>query len=149
MRTVYAEDLRPGQHFDLGTYRVSEAEILDFAGTWDPQYFHVDAEASAAGPFGGLIASGIHTLAIFQRLTVDACFSKWHIIAGKRIRTLEFLRPVRPGDELRGEFVLEELTFDDRQRAELVVRGTLTNQGGKPVLTLDLVALIRSRGGAG
>lgn len=149
MRTVYAEDLRPGQHFDLGTYQVSEAEILDFAGTWDPQYFHVDAEASAAGPFGGLIASGIHTLAIFQRLTVDACFSKWHIIAGKRIRTLEFLRPVRPGDELRGEFVLEELTFDHRQRAELVVRGTLTNQEGKPVLTLDLVALIRSRGGAG
>ncbi len=146
VRNVYAEDLHPGEHYAIGSHRVTEEEIRDFASSWDPQFFHLDAEASAAGPFGGIIASGIHTLAIFQKLIVEACFSDWNIIAGKEIRGLEFLRPVRPGDELSGEFVIEDLSFDDRGRAEFTARGVLINQDGKPVLRLDLVALIRSRG---
>lgn len=146
VRHVYAEDLRVGGRHELGSHRVTEAEVVQFATAWDPQFFHVDAEAAADGPFGGLIASGIHTFAIFQKLVVNACYRDWNIIAGKEIRDLRFLRPVRPGDELTGHFVIEELTFDDRQRAEYSARGVLTNQDGKDVLSLTTIALIRTRG---
>ena len=107
---------------------------------------HVDPEGAKESPFGGLIASGIHSLAIFQKLVVDACFRDWNIIAGKEIRDLRFPRPVRPGDELTGHVVVDEIAFDERQRADLVVRGVLLNQEDKEVLTLALVALIRARG---
>ena len=145
VRSVYAEDLRVGDRHDLGSHRVTEDEVVGFATDWDPQFFHVDPEGAKESPFGGLIASGIHSLAIFQKLVVDACFRDWNIIAGKEIRELRFLRPVRPGDELTGHVVIEELTFDDRGRAEYVARGFLTNQDGKDVLSLVTVALIHSR----
>jgi acyl dehydratase len=145
VRSIYAEDLRVGERHDLGSHRLTEDEIVGFATDWDPQFFHVDSEDAKESPFGGLIASGIHTLAIFQKLVVEACFRHWNIIAGKEIRELRFLRPVRPGDELTGHVVIEALTFDDRGRAEYVARGVLTNQDGKEVLSLVTVALIHSR----
>ncbi len=144
-RTVFAEDLPTGEHLPLGSHELTEAEIIDFASTWDPQFFHVDPAASAEGPFAGLIASGIHTLAVFQRLVVEAHFSGWNIVAGKRIDDLCFLRPVRPGDVLTGHLVVEDVVHDERGRAEFVCRGTLTNQDGKDVLTLVLTALIAAR----
>jgi acyl dehydratase len=149
VRSVYAEDLRVGERHDLGSHRLTEDEIVGFATDWDPQFFHVDPDAAQESPFGGLIASGIHTLAIFQKLVVEACFRHWNVIAGKEIRELRFLRPVRPGDELTGHVVIEELAYDDRARAQYVARGVLTNQDGKDVLSLVTVALIHARGGAG
>ena len=37
-------------------------EMLDFARRWDPQPFHTDEARAKESPYGGLIASGIHTL---------------------------------------------------------------------------------------
>lgn len=145
VRTVYAEDLRPGERLELGTHRVTEEEIVEFAATWDPQFFHLDPIASAQGPFGGLIASGIQTFAVFQKLVVESYFAHWNIIAGKKIDDLRFLRPVRPGDELTGHVVIDDLVLDDRGRAEFVARGVLTNQDGDDVLSLVMTALIRRR----
>ncbi|WP_420842188.1 MaoC/PaaZ C-terminal domain-containing protein [Glutamicibacter nicotianae] len=36
----------------------------EFAVQWDPQRFHIDEEFAQQGHFGGIIASGIHSLAI-------------------------------------------------------------------------------------
>src|SRR4051794_6124236 len=90
---VHAEDLVPGTSFDLGTYTLTRDEIVDFATQWDPQNFHVDDEVADAGAFGGIIASGVHSLAIFQRLVVDAQFSKWAIIAGRSIDDMQMTSP--------------------------------------------------------
>ncbi|MCC9069695.1 MaoC/PaaZ C-terminal domain-containing protein [Arthrobacter cryoconiti] len=65
-----AEHLPVGQSVDLGSHSVSEAEIIRFASEWDSQYFHTDPETAHESHFGGLIASGLHTLSIFQRLSV-------------------------------------------------------------------------------
>ncbi len=40
------EDFEPGQVFELGSTTVTEEEILDFARRFDPQSFHLDAEAA-------------------------------------------------------------------------------------------------------
>ena len=69
---LYAEDLREGQEFPFGSYSMVEDEMLAFARQYDPIPIHTDPAAAAASPFGGLIASGLHTMAIYQRLIVEA-----------------------------------------------------------------------------
>ena len=58
MDTRYLDDLTPGDRFTSGGLTFTEAEIIDFAFRYDPQPFHLDANAAAESPYGGLIASG-------------------------------------------------------------------------------------------
>ena len=51
----YFEDYLPGATYDCGSVSVDQAEIISFAKAFDPQPFHVDPEAAASGPYGGLI----------------------------------------------------------------------------------------------
>ena len=68
----YLDDFTGGSTFETDGKTVSEAEILEFALKYDPQPFHMDVEAAKAGPFGGLIASGVQTMAIGLRLLLQA-----------------------------------------------------------------------------
>lgn len=142
---VYAEDMHVGQQVELGSYEVTDADLVEFASAWDPQWFHVDSEAAEQGQFGGLIASGIHTLAILTRLTFEAVGYRWAMIAGRGFKELRFPRPVRPGDVLTGEVVLSDIAFDDRERALVTTQSTLVEQHGRPVLTVQLEAYVHAR----
>jgi acyl dehydratase len=95
------EDYLPGSSYEFGTVRVSEAEIVEFAREWDPQPIHTDPEWALTGPFGGLIASGAHTLALCMRLYVGHYVSGVASLASPGLDELRWPRPVRPGDELR------------------------------------------------
>ena len=65
------EDATPGRVFDLGSKTVSAEEIVEFAAEFDPQPFHLDAEAGRDSILGGLAASGWHTTCILMRLMCD------------------------------------------------------------------------------
>ena len=136
-----------GIPLSLGTYTTTKDEIIEFARQWDPLSFHVDAAAASSGYFGEIIASGIHTLAIFQRLSALSHFGTWDVIAGKRVRDLKFTQPVRPGDALSGQIVVQSVTPDSRGRGHLVLDGSLRNQHGDLVLTLGMEILTRMRPG--
>src|SRR5262249_37077835 len=69
---LHFEDLRIGQRFVSGTHRLDEGQIRAFAEQFDPQPFHLDAEAAKGTLFGGLVASGWHTAAITMRLLVES-----------------------------------------------------------------------------
>lgn len=103
--TVYGEDLRVGQEYHLGSYTLSEDDLIEFASAWDPQVFHVDKDAAETAQYGGLIASGVQTIAIYQRLVVRDVFDRWSVIAGRSLREVRFLRPARPDDRLTGSVV--------------------------------------------
>jgi acyl dehydratase len=124
-RLLYAEDLLVGSTHDLGEHQVTLEEILSFAELWDPQPFHVDAEAAANGYFGGLIASGLHTLGVFQRLAVLNAYRHWAIIAGLRIHDVSLPAPVRPGAVLAGRIVIDEMRYVGSDRALMTKRGQL------------------------
>ena len=59
---MYFDDLPVGYSFETEGRTLSEDDILAFARQWDRQYFHTDPEAAMASPYGGLIASGFHTM---------------------------------------------------------------------------------------
>ncbi|WP_066912484.1 MaoC/PaaZ C-terminal domain-containing protein [Millisia brevis] len=109
---LFADELTVGASFPFEPYEVTEREILDFAGRWDPQWFHLEPVAARSGPFQGLIASGIQTLAIAQRLSVLAAYGHWQVIAGRELHSLRFRRPVRPGMTLTGAVEITAITPD-------------------------------------
>src|SRR6267143_4123876 len=98
---LYAEDLAAGQRFELGSYTISEDEILSFAKQYDPVPIHTDKDAAAKGPFGVLIASGFNTLAIYQRLIVEAVWTQVAGIVGRSFE-VRLSRPMRPGTIITG-----------------------------------------------
>ena len=96
----YFEDYVPGLVLEFGAERVDEAEIIDFARRFDPQPFHTDKSQAAAGPFGGLIASGWHTGSLMMRLLVEHYLSPIASLGSPGLDELRWPAPVRPGDTL-------------------------------------------------
>jgi acyl dehydratase len=94
------EDYVPGGVYEFGHKSVSEEEIIEFARRYDPQSIHTDPEGSITGPFGGLIASGVHTIAVGMRLYVDHYVSRVASLASPGLDEIRWPRPVRPGDRL-------------------------------------------------
>ena len=61
MLGLYLEEIDEGLSVDLGSYQFTLETVLDFARKYDPQPFHIDAEAARQSPYGRIIASGWHT----------------------------------------------------------------------------------------
>jgi acyl dehydratase len=102
---MWFEDITLGETVTVGSYTFTEDEIIDFGRKYDPQPFHVDREAAARSPYGGIIASGWHIGAVYMKLTV-AYFDKMRGGAVEGIqpnyvspgfRNMRWLKPVRPG----------------------------------------------------
>jgi len=142
---LYAEDLEVGLSIPLGSYQTTHSEIIAFAERWDPQPFHIDDAAAAQGYFGGVIASGVHTLAIFQRLAVLGAYRSWAIIAGRTIREVQLTSPVRAGATLHGTLSILEIELSRHDRALVTTGGSLVDDSGDPVLTVELQAYLRRR----
>ncbi|MGH8991947.1 MAG: MaoC family dehydratase [Acidimicrobiia bacterium] len=137
---LHFEDLTPGQVFELGTFPpVTEDDIIAFARQWDPQPFHVDPEAAKATMWGGVIASGWHSVAIAMRLAVDGVLSRAASQGSPGVDNVRFWRPVRPGDVLTGRYtVLETEPSTSRPRMGKVrARTELVNQRGETVMSLE------------
>jgi acyl dehydratase len=126
---LHAEELPVGTPIDLGEYTITREEIVDFALAWDPQTFHTDEASAAAGSFGGLIASGIQTLGVYQRLAVLGALRTWAVVAGRTLREIQFPAPVRPGMTLHGTLVVEDVALTRPDMALVTQRGTLTADG--------------------
>jgi len=142
--TLFAEDLILGTTIELGSYVVTREEIVAFATQWDPQGFHVDEEIAAAGAFGGLIASGIHSMAIFQRLFVTGALADWAVIAGRSIGDVQLTAPVRPDMVLTGRCTIEEVDPKGPGRA-LVHTSCVLLQEETPVLSFRGSTYVRTR----
>lgn len=109
MTRLYLEDLRVGQRFTSAEAAVDADAIRAFATAWDPQPFHLDDAAAAATLFGGLAASGWHTAALSMRLLVTSGLPLAGGIIGSGGELL-WEKPVRPGDRLRVECEILDIT---------------------------------------
>jgi acyl dehydratase len=98
-----------GQVIEAGPYTITEAEILQFASAYDPQWFHTDPEAARQGPFGGLIASGWHTCGIAMRLVAEHVLRDSESFASPGVSDVRWPHPVRPGDVLSLRLTVNEV----------------------------------------
>jgi acyl dehydratase len=141
------EDYVPGAVFEYGEIPVTEAEIIEFAQRFDPQYIHVDRERAAQGPFGGLIASGWHTTAMMMRLIVDNFLPRSASLGSPGIDELRWLRPVRPGDVLSIRLSILEAARSRSKPDRGVVRTLceVLNQDRAVVMSLKAMNIIACR----
>jgi acyl dehydratase len=144
----YFEDYLPGATYECGSVSVDQASIVAFAKEFDPQPFHVDPVAAAAGPYGGLIASGWHTAAIVMRLLVQNYLSAESSLGSPGMNEIRWPSPVRPGDTLRVRATVTEA----RRSLSKPDRGILTtlieavNQDGETVMRATGINFVRARG---
>ena len=143
-------EFEPGARKELGSYVFTADAIIEFARQFDPQRFHVDAEAAKASVFGGLCASGWHTASIWMKLNIAAgvADTKQALAEGRTLpefgpspgfRNLRWLKPVHAGDTVtffmrfKGDRPVPHRP--GRNIAELSYEGV--NQKGELVYAMD------------
>lgn len=141
----YFEDFRVDQRIKFDRYAVMQSEIVEFAKRYDPQVFHVDDSHSLTAELGGIMASGWHTTAIFMRLAVDAYLGNAAVLTSPGVDELRWLAPVRAGDMISGEAIVEEarLSVSKPDRGILTTGVRLWNQQEVDVLRLRTHAFIK------
>lgn len=156
--TRWFEEVRLDDPFDLGSHTFTQDEIIRFGKLYDPQYFHVDADAAANSHFGGLVASGWHTVSVGHRLMVDRLFAEEEVVRAEGgepgvsgpspgVNRMDFKAPVRPGDTVR-----YTLTVTGKRPSNSIAGWGLLfnlleahNQNGELVYSADLVGFSKRR----
>jgi acyl dehydratase len=156
--TRWFEDITIDEPFPLGSHTFDADEIIRFASLYDPQYFHVDPDLAQHSHFGGLIASGWHTVSIGHRKMVDTLFAEEERLRslGKEpgvsgpspgVNSMEFKVPVRPGDTVTYQLVVtgKRPSNSIPGWGLLFNRLTAVNQRGELVYRADLVGFSKLR----
>lgn len=148
MSDRYFEDFKVGDVFRSEGLTITESEIISFAMKYDPQSFHLDVEAARDSVFGGLAASGFHTLAVTFRQILALGLFRASNIAGQGLDEVRWVRPVRPGDTLYATIEIVAATPSDRKpdRGYLRIRYVTTNHQGEEVMTLFATHVVKRRG---
>jgi acyl dehydratase len=144
---LYFEDFTVGRRFESPSLAITEAEILEWARRYDPQPFHLDAETAARTPYGGLIASGLHTLTLTFKLFLDTGALAAASLGSPGLDEIRWLLPVRPGDTLRVvvEVAAARPSSSKPDRGIATLRYEMRNQHGQTVLTMTGHQLLRRR----
>ena len=121
------DELAVGEVFDTPGYTLTQADITSFAFSFDPQPFHIDQVAAEQSIFGGIIASGFHTIAICFRLFIQSGIFAKSSLGGTGLDEVRWFAPVRAGDTLTAEVEVVKLvpskSKEDRGVAVLQYRG--------------------------
>jgi acyl dehydratase len=142
----YYEDLLIGEVRESSARAVTLDELLEFAGRYDPQYFHADPIAAKQSLFGEVIASGIHSAALWRALDHEIS-GDIHWICGVAWEDVRWPNPVRAGDMLRAraEALAKRLSAKDLNRGIVEYRYTLLNQRGETAFTCRSINIVAVR----
>jgi acyl dehydratase len=156
--TRWFEDIVIGEPFPLGSHAFTEEEIIRFGRLYDPQYFHIDPEAAKFSHFGGLVASGWHTVSVGHRRMVDALFAEEERLRGlgqepgvsgpsPGVNRMQFKSPVRPGDTVTYTLMVTGKRHSNSIPGWGLLFNTIeaTNQRGELVYHAELVGFSKLR----
>lgn len=143
----YFEDFPVGMVMTHQGPTLSEEAIIDFASRYDPQSFHVDKAAAEQSIYGGLIASGWHTMVTTMRMMCDCYLLDSVSLGSPGVDEVRWRQPVRPGDTLKLEL---EVTDARRSRSKpdrgVVHYGAqVFNQHAQVVMTFKGMGMFKTR----
>lgn len=144
---LYLEDYTTGMRYEAGPIAVDRDELIAFAKRYDPQPFHTDPVAAEGTLFGGLAASGWMTASLTMRMLVDSGKSPAGGFIARQVETMEWPRPVRPGDILSAvSEVLEVIPSRSKpDRGMIKVRTDTLNQKGELVQRMAALLVVPRR----
>jgi len=134
----YWEDFEVGDVTELGPVTVTAEEIVEFASRYDPQPFHLDEQAGRTSPFGGLVASGWHTTALFMSMFVRAILLDSASLGSPGVDEIRWRAPVRAGDTLTGRTTITDVrpSSTNPGRGTVFTTNEVYNQDGVLVMTM-------------
>ena len=91
--------------------------------------------------FGGIIASGWHTVGLTMRLYVDHFLSHVASLASPGVDEVRWPNPVRPGDTLRVRVTILEARLSRSKPDRGVVRSKIEAINQKDELVLSMVGI--------
>jgi acyl dehydratase len=143
----YFEELEVGWTDTYGSKSLTKDEIIRFAEKFDPQPFHVDEEKAKDSLFGGIIASGLHTLCLSTRIYTDNFLHEIPLVAGRGLDDVRFHAPVYPGDSLSIEVEVLDKKDSPRDSSWGDVQFGLStiNQDNEVVMSLVDLSIIERR----
>ena len=143
----YFDDFEVGERIVTRGVTLTESLIIDFALSYDPQPFHIDAEAAKASNYAGLIASGFQTFALAFRMVLETGVFRACGMGSPGCDELRWLKPVRPGDTLHSELeVIEKSPSRSKpDRGMIRIKYHVKNQRGEDVLSFMSLQLARRR----
>ncbi|HKI98307.1 MAG TPA: MaoC family dehydratase [bacterium] len=149
MMSLWFDDLRAGDSFTSRGTTLTEGQIVQFAFQFDPQPFHMDAHAAARSQYGGIIASGLHTLSVACRLVQQD--KPWGATAmgAPGMDDLRWLKPVRPGDTLHVVTQIKSLrpSASKPDRGIVQLYHAVYNQHDELVMDYAITELVARRDG--
>jgi len=149
MRSIrYWQQLAVGEQFSAGPTTISKSDVIEFARDFDPQPYHLDAEAAEQSIFGGLCASGWQICALAMRLLSEALEAEGVVILGSPgVPALRWKRPLFAGESVTAAIELTELRAGPSHAPYSLAQFdlSLTNQNGQPVLSMQCDLMIDDR----
>jgi len=142
------EDLAVGETRRSSPRTISEEEIVSFARSFDPQWFHADVGAAKESIFGEVVASGIHQLALWRQLDHEMN-SDIDFVCGVGMDDLRLKAALRPGDTIHATSEILSLTPSRTRpdRGTAITRYALVNQQGVEILHFNSINLVHRRAG--
>jgi acyl dehydratase len=143
----YFDDFKPGARFETVPLLVSEALIVEFGRFYDPQPFHVDPQAAKETIYGGLIASGLQTIALAFKLFLESGTLATSSLGSPGLDEIRWKAPVRPGDTIRvvAEVLETRPSTSKPDRGIVRILYTTLNQRGETIMTMIGNQLLRRR----
>jgi len=147
MTDLHFDDFYVGEKFETAEETVTEADIVGFARVFDPQPFHIDPQAAAGTHFGGLIASGFHTLSLSFALFFRLRLLEAANLGSPGMEDVRWIRPLRPGDRIH---VVAEVTGlrpsqSKPDRGVVWMRHDTLNQKGELVMSAMCMHMLTRR----
>ena len=144
----YLDDFAVGEVIESPEeYVMTPERIHEFATEFDPQPIHLDPDSAGSSIFGGIIASGWHTLSATMRLMVRADLFAGAPVIGVGVDNLRYLAPVLPGDVLRAAAEVIEIrpSASHPDRGYLRLRVSTMLADGTPVISQEWTVLVPRR----
>lgn len=128
------DEFKINDNFQTKKISLNKDQIINYATQYDPQYFHINESEANEGPFGSLIASGFQTLSIIWAEWIKMDVLGKECLGGVGAE-ISWTKPVKPNDELSGEFtVLSKKESSSKKRGLITFGISISNQNEEVVL---------------
>lgn len=141
---LFHEQIPVGYRSVIGTWQLNPDDVIAFARAWDPQPFHVDADAAAESVFGELVASSLHIFAICTRLFFDH-EDQIAVMAMLGKDKIRLHQPARAWDQLiyRTECIANTPSATRPDRGVIVLADEVVRDSGETVMTQEVTLMVR------
>ena len=147
MPKLFFDDFQIGDRFASTGLTVTERAILDFARIYDQQPFHIDVNAAGDSQFGGLVASGIHTMTLSMALFFGLDIVQHAGLGSPGIDGIRWHHPLRPGDTIRITAEVSKLhpSRSRPDRGVIWMHHETINQSDVVIMTSHVMHMLRRR----